>query len=53
MTVADTLSRLPNPNDKDEIELNLRVDGAEMTVAELHHCGPDLVNFSQDKQHQL
>ena len=27
MTLADTLSRLPNPKDKGAVELDLRVDG--------------------------
>ena len=33
MTLADTLSRLPNPKDKGAVELDLRVDGIEMTTA--------------------
>ena len=53
MTMADTLSRLPNPKDKGAVELDLRVDGIEMTRAEVHRCDIDLVNFSQRKQHQL
>ena len=53
MTLADTLSRLPNPKDKGAVELDLRVDGIEMTTAEVHRCVIDLVNFSQRKQHQL
>lgn len=53
MTLVDTLSRLPNPNDKDAIELNLRVDSVEMTAAEIQRCDLDLTNFSQNKQHQL
>ena len=53
MTLADTLSRLPNPKDKGAVKLDLRVDGTEMTTAEVHHCDIDLVNFSQRKQHQL
>ena len=53
MTLADTLSRLPNPKDKGTVELDLRVDGIEMTTAEVHRCDVDLVNFSQRKQHQL
>ena len=53
MTLADTLSRLPNPKDKGAVELDLRVDGIEMTTAEVHRCDIDLVNFSQRKQHQL
>ena len=53
MTLADTLSRLPNPKDKGTVELDLRVDGIEMTTAEVHRCDIDLVNFSQRKQHQL
>ena len=53
MTLADTLSRLPNPKDKGTVELDLRVDGIEMMTAEVHRCDIDLVNFSQRKQHQL
>ena len=53
MTLADTLSRLPNPKDKGTVELDLRGDGIEITTAEVHHCDIDLVNFSQRKQHQL
>ena len=53
MTLADTLSRLPNPKDNGAVELDLRVDGIEMTTAEVHRCDIDLVNFSQRKQHQL
>ena len=53
MTLTDTLSRLPNPKDKGAAELDLRVDGIEMTTVEVHRCDIDLVNFSQRKQHQL
>ena len=53
MTLADTLSRLPNPKDKGAVELDLMVDGIEMTTAEVHRCDIDLVNFSRRKQHQL
>ena len=53
MTLADTLSRLPNPKDKGAVELDLRVDGAEMTMAEVHRCHLDLVNVPYRKQHQL
>ena len=49
MTLADTLSRQPNPKDKGAVKLDLRVDGVEMTTAEVHHCDTDLVNFSQRK----
>lgn len=52
-SLAETLSRLPNPNVKVEVELNLRVDGVEMTAGEIHRCDLDVVNFSQNKQHQL
>ena len=53
MTLADTLSRLPNPKDKGAVKLDLRVDGIEMMTAEVHHCDVDLINFSQKKLHQL
>ena len=49
MTLADTLSRLPNPKDKGAVELDLRVDGIEMTTAEVHRCDIDLVNFSTEE----
>ena len=45
MANADTLSRLPNSNDKDEIEWDLRVDGVDMAVAEFHRFDLDMVNF--------
>lgn len=45
MANADTLSRLPNPNDKDETEWDLRVDGVDMAVAEFHRFDLDMVNF--------
>ena len=45
MTLAYTLSRLPNPKDKGVVELDLRVVGVEMTTAEVHRCGLNLVNF--------
>lgn len=45
MANADTLSRLPNPNDKDETEWDLRVDGVDMAVAEFYPCDLDMVNF--------
>ena len=53
MTLADTLLMLPNPKDKGAVDLDLRVDGIEMTTAEVHRCDIDLVNISQRKQHQL
>ena len=53
ITLANTLSRLPNPKDKGALELDFRVDGIEMTTAEVHRCDIDLVNFSQRKRHQL
>ena len=53
MTLADTLSRLPNPKDKGAVELDLRLDGIEMTTAEVDRCDIDLVNISQRKRHQL
>lgn len=49
MILADTLSILPNPNDKDAIELNLRVDSVEMTAAEIQRCDLDLTNFSTEQ----
>ena len=48
MTLADILSRLPNPKDKGAVELDLRVDGIEMTAAEVHRCDIDLVNVSEE-----
>ena len=43
MTVADTLSRLPNPKENSEVKLDIRVDAIWL----------DLINFNLDKQRQL
>ena len=45
MANADTLSRLPNSNDKDEIEWDLRVDGVYMSVAEFNRFDLYMVNY--------
>ena len=43
MVLSDTLSRLPNPNNKSEVKLDLRVDGISF----------DLISFSPGKQVEL
>ena len=43
MIMSDVLSRLPNPSERSEVQLDLRVD--ELSL--------DLVNFSPAKQQQL
>ena len=42
---AGAVSRLPNPNDKDETEWDLREDGVDMAVEEFHRFDLDMVNF--------
>lgn len=53
MILADTHSRLPNPENSCEIELDERIDGVnlETEVPEMHTIA--LINFSTDKQHTL
>ena len=43
MVLSDTLSRLPNPKERSEIQLDVRVDGISI----------DLINFSLEKQVEL
>ena len=50
MILADTLSRSPNPHNKEEIDLDLRVDGVKM---EIDHRPIKLINFPPYKQDLL
>ena len=53
MTVADALSRSPNPQQKEEVELDLRVDGIEYEADEPDNNCIALINFSAEQQNQL
>ena len=50
MILADTLSRSPNPHNKEEIDLALRIDGVKM---EIDHRPIELINFPPYKQDLL
>jgi hypothetical protein len=53
MTLADTLSRLPCPTDRDAIDLDLRVDGVDLSRDEISFCEFDFISFTPKKQFQL
>ena len=50
MILADSLSRSPNPHNKEEIDFDLRVDGVKM---EIDHRPIELINFPPYKQDLL
>ena len=45
MILADTLSRLPNPANNKEVELDVRIDYMDIKL--------DLINFGSFKQEEL
>lgn len=51
MTLADTLSRLPNSRKNHEVELDNRVDS--IMIDEVDNISIDLMNFSATKQKQM
>ena len=53
MTLADTLSRLPFQADKTSLDLNLRVDGFDLSKDEIAFCQYDFISFTPKKQYQL
>ena len=53
MTTADTLSRLPNPENNAEIPLDVTVDDNLIDEADDRLHNIDLINFSTDKRVQL
>uniref|UniRef100_A0A8C7WXQ6 Gypsy retrotransposon integrase-like protein 1 n=1 Tax=Oryzias sinensis TaxID=183150 RepID=A0A8C7WXQ6_9TELE len=53
MVLADTLSRLPNPENSSEIELDERIDGLIFEPEDPEMYTIALINFSPDKQNTL
>ena len=53
MTLADTLSRLPSQADKTSLDLDLRVDGLDLSKDEIGFCQYDFISFTPKKQYQL
>ncbi len=51
MILADTLSRLPNPENSEDVQLDVRVDGVDMH--DVDDCSIDLVNFGTSKRDEL
>ena len=53
MTLADTLSRLPSTTDKTAIDLDLRVDGLDISEDEINFCEFDFISFTPKKLFHL
>lgn len=53
MVLADTLSRLPNPENDGDIELDERIDGIETEFEDPEKHTIAIVNFSPEKQNAL
>ena len=53
MVLADTLSRLPNPENNAEIELDLRVDGIDLVIDDPECKTIALINFPPHKRQLL
>ena len=53
MILADTLSRLPNPINNDDVDLDVRVDGLALEVEVPEHLTIALINFPTAKQQLL
>ncbi|KAL6486114.1 hypothetical protein MHYP_G00055060 [Metynnis hypsauchen] len=53
MVLADTLSRLPNPENKGDIELDERIDGIETEFEDPEKHTISIINFSPEKQDAL
>ena len=53
MVLADTLSRLPNPEKNAEIELDLRVDGIDLVIDDPECKTIALINFPPHKRQLL
>lgn len=53
MVLADTLSRLPNPENDGDIELDERIDGIETEFEDPERHTISIVNFSPEKQDAL
>ena len=53
MILADTLSRLPNPINNDDVDLDVRVDGLALEDEVPAHLTIALINFPTAKQQLL
>ena len=53
MVLADTLSRLPNPENNTEIELDVRVDGIDLVIDDSQCKMIALINFPPHKRQLL
>ncbi|KAL0148840.1 hypothetical protein M9458_055849 [Cirrhinus mrigala] len=53
MILADTLSRLPNPENNEDIELDERIDGLDAEFEDPEHHTVAIKNFSPNKQEAL
>ena len=53
MILADTLSRLPNPINNDDVDLDVRVDGLALEAEDPQHLTIALINFPTAKQQLL
>ena len=53
MILADTLSRLPNPINNDDVDLDVRVDGLALEAEYPQHVTIALINFPAAKQQLL
>jgi hypothetical protein len=53
MTLADALSRLPSNLDSTTIDMDLRVDGMNLSEDEITFCEFDFISFAPKKQFQL
>ena len=53
MVLADTLSRLPNPDNNVEIELDVRVDGMDLAIDDPQCQTIALINFPPHKRQLL
>lgn len=51
MTLADTLSRLPNPQNDEKVQLDMHVDGIIMD--DVDDTSIDLINFGKNKRDQF
>ena len=53
MILADTLSRLPNPINNDDVDMDVRVDGLALEAEDPQHLTIELINFPTAKQQFL
>ena len=53
MTIADVISRLPNPETNGEISLDVTVDGIMLDVDDETACSIDMMHFSINNRVQL